>query len=155
MVWFMLWILVNPLTLLAMIVPLAGMGAVYAWAFRLCGGAGLGRRAARWALIVSWLSLLGWMIEVLYEIAASTNSTAMLGVIEMPYGILPAVAILPIAWAVSLVVLALVGPRPGEQGASWSLVLASGIVVLTAVAAGVLCASRASPTDGAQRDGSR
>jgi hypothetical protein len=131
MLWFMLTMLMNPLVLSAAIVPLAGLGVLYAFVLRLYRGSALQRRAIRWALIVSWLSLLAWIIAVLHAIAASTNSTAILGILDMPAGVVAAVVVLPVAWAVSLVALSVVRLRSGEPPPPISLAAATAIVLLT------------------------
>jgi hypothetical protein len=131
MLWFMLTMLMDPLVLSAALVPLAGLGALYAFVLRFCRGPALPRRAARWALIVSWLSLLVWVIGVLHAIAASTNSTAILGILETPAGVVAAVVVLPVAWAVSLVALSVVRLRSGEPPPASSLAVATAIVLLT------------------------
>lgn len=137
----MLSLLSNPVALLFAAVPLAGLGLIYGWVyFRVCRRREAEWIAARWALIASWLSLLGWTLYVLQAIALSQRGTAILGIITIPLtGIPLAIAVFAVAWGVSVVLLRFFPSRKRERPRGRALVTAWSIVLITTV----LCVAHA------------
>jgi hypothetical protein len=130
-------LLTNPVVILFAAVPLVVVGTIHALAFRaLRGRKDLPSKAARWALIPSWLSLLGWTLYVLHAIAVSQQSTAVFGIIAIPFVGGPlALFGFAVAWAASVVALSLRMPNRHEPLNWWAVTLACLILALAGACA--------------------